>query len=1066
MKTRKRFFSLLLAACLLVGLLPTSAMAAEEGGFTYTDTSDTIAGTTRTYTGGSGTKIEYSNNTTISSIVFEVEDTLTVSNSISVTGSYGPSMEFSSGRIEVGGDITSIVPITILGGHVTTASIKSTGLNVTNASSGVSITGGIVEVTGEISSSSHNQTGATSEVTIDGDTVVFAGSIKNNSADVTPTKGVVFVGNTGTVYGSVSLPGDIEIPEGYTLTVPSGTTLTIPEGTTLTNNGTISIQGALINNGTLLNYGTISGTITGTQPTDGRYTINFAEETITITEGCEVYTAETGGTQIQSGDSITSYIGRSLYIQKADQGSSDRTAISIPTRPQAPTVIATIDYTNEKISFPPSVTVSNLEYAFSNTASDWKAVPSGAALSGMEWDGTGAKYYYFRTKASNSSFASSSTTSYVEAKARPSAPSFSPTVIKAEDTITISNIVSDQEYRIYPSNSNASEWETLSATDGSYTWENLQPGTQYTIETRTKADKYIYYQFASFPASITVTTLYIGTVTVDTNGNGTASASAASAAAGTEITLTAKPNADSHFVKWEVVSGDITITDNKFTMPAANVEIKAVFAEHTYGEWRTNQNGTHSRTCSDCGDTQTENCSGGEATCSQLAVCEFCGSQYGDYDADNHKAVSEWTQENGKHYHKCEYGCDTHLDEANCSGGEATCTAPAVCETCGNSYGSVNPDNHTGEIVWTKTATDHSSAYDCCNALVVTEEAHEWENGVCSECGYECQHTGGTATCSQLAVCEFCGSRYGNYDADNHKAANEWTQENGKHYHKCEYGCDAHLDEADCSGGEATCTALAVCETCGNAYGAINPDNHTGTVVWTKTATTHSSAYSCCNTPVVAEEAHEWQNGVCSECGYECQHTGGTATCSQLAVCDTCGEEYGEVNASNHTNLIKTEAKPATHTETGNIEYWYCDGCDKYFSDEAGTEKISLEDTVVPKLTEHTADGTGWHSDKTGHWNTCECGEKLNEAAHTFEWVIDKEATATEAGSRHEKCTVCGYEKAAVEIPATGTPSDTDTSSPQTGDNSNIALWMAALLAAGAALTGTAVYSRKRKYSR
>ena len=341
--------------------------------------------------------------------------------------------------------------------------------------------------------------------------------------------------------------------------------------------------------------------------------------------------------------------------------------------------------------------------------------------------------------------------------------------------------------------------------------------------------------------------------------------------------------------------------------------------------------------------------------------------------------------------------------------------------------------------------------------------------------------TGGTATCSQLAVCDICGSQYGDYDADNHKAVSAWTQENGKHYHKCEYGCDTHLDEAECSGGEATCTAPAVCETCGNAYGAINPDNHTGTVVWTKTATTHSSAYSCCNAPVVAEEVHEWQNGVCSECGYECQHDGGTATCTQKAVCDICGEEYGEVNASNHTNLIKTEAKPATHMTEGNIEYWYCDGCGKYFSDEAGTKEIALANTVIPKLTEHTADGTGWHSDETNHWNTCECGEKLNEAAHTFEWVTDKEATATEAGSRHKECTVCGYEEAAVEIPATGTtdpsepPTDTDkpsgdqtgdTTSPQTGDDSNIALWIAVMLAAGAVLTGTAVYSRKRKYSR
>ena len=156
-----------------------------------------------------------------------------------------------------------------------------------------------------------------------------------------------------------------------------------------------------------------------------------------------------------------------------------------------------------------------------------------------------------------------------------------------------------------------------------------------------------------------------------------------------------------------------------------------------------------------------------------------------------------------------------------------------------------------------------------------------------------------------------------------------------------------------------------------------------------------------------------------------------------------------------------------------------------------GTVLASAAATVT--IGEHAcAAQEGWNSDETSHWNTCECGEKLNEAAHTFEWVIDKEATATEKGSKHEECTVCGYEKAAVEIPATGTteepsepsrpgetpsepPADTDkpsgdqtgdTTSPVTGDDSNIVLWITVMLVAGAALTGTAVYSRKRKYSK
>ena len=372
---------------------------------------------------------------------------------------------------------------------------------------------------------------------------------------------------------------------------------------------------------------------------------------------------------------------------------------------------------------------------------------------------------------------------------------------------------------------------------------------------------------------------------------------------------------------------------------------------HSWGSWQSNGDDTHTRTCQICAVKETENCTGGTATCVNKAICSVCNAE----------------------------------------------------------HGAVDPTNHTGTEAWITTDTMHTKVWRCCQAVIEAEEEHNWENGTCTICQYPCQHTGGTATCSQLAVCDICGSQYGDYDADNHKAVSAWTQENGKHYHKCEYGCDTHLDEAECSGGTATCTAQALCAVCGGTYGAVDP--------------------------------------------------------------------------ANHANLVKTEAKAATHLTEGNIEYWYCDGCDKYFRDQAGTEEIAdLSETVIPKLAEHTPDNTGWHSDETNHWNTCECGEKLNEAAHTFEWVTDKEATATEAGSRHKECTVCGYEEKAVEIPATGTaedpsepPTDTDkpsgdqtgdTTSPQTGDDSNIALWMALMLAAGAVLTGTAVYSRKRKYSR
>lgn len=121
---------------------------------------------------------------------------------------------------------------------------------------------------------------------------------------------------------------------------------------------------------------------------------------------------------------------------------------------------------------------------------------------------------------------------------------------------------------------------------------------------------------------------------------------------------------------------------------------------------------------------------------------------------------------------------------------------------------------------------------------------------------------------------------------------------------------------------------------------------------------------------------------------------------------------------------------------------------------------------TIPSV--HTCASTGaWQHDAANLWQFCNtCGKKINKSAHTFEWVIDKEATATEEGSKHEECTVCGYEKAAVETPAAATSSDTDTGLPQTGDNSNITLWIETLPASGITLISSILFDRKRKYNR
>ena len=89
----------------------------------------------------------------------------------------------------------------------------------------------------------------------------------------------------------------------------------------------------------------------------------------------------------------------------------------------------------------------------------------------------------------------------------------------------------------------------------------------------------------------------------------------------------------------------------------------------------------------------------------------------------------------------------------------------------------------------------------------------------------------------------------------------------------------------------------------------------------------------------------------CDYCGKKLtEHTGGKATCKDKAKCEVCGAEYGELDPKNHTNLKHFPAKAATKTTEGNIEYWYCEGCGKYFSDKDGTKEIKKADTVTAKL--------------------------------------------------------------------------------------------------------------------
>lgn len=184
------------------------------------------------------------------------------------------------------------------------------------------------------------------------------------------------------------------------------------------------------------------------------------------------------------------------------------------------------------------------------------------------------------------------------------------------------------------------------------------------------------------------------------------------------------------------------------------------------------------------------------------------------------------------------------------------------------------------------------------------------------------------------------------------------------------------------STAQPTCTTPAICTACGGTLAALGhewgPWTSGGDNTHTRTCKrdgTHTETKDC---------------------------SGGTATCKDKARCAVCGKTYGELDAKNHADLKHVPAKAATRTAEGNIEYWHCDGCNKYYSDKGGTKEIKKADTMTEKL----KGGSTTAKQKDG------------------------------------------------------------SKSPGTGDTSSLALWSALLFVSGGAAIGTTVVSRRKKYNR
>ena len=341
-----------------------------------------------------------------------------------------------------------------------------------------------------------------------------------------------------------------------------------------------------------------------------------------------------------------------------------------------------------------------------------------------------------------------------------------------------------------------------------------------------------------------------------------------------------------------------------------------------------------------------------------------------------------WTQnsDGSSHTRICKRDAN-HTETENCSGGEATCTAKAKCSTCNAEYGGKNPNNHAGTLGgWQSDENKHWKEYSCCR--VNDEEGpHDWDNGkvttqpACTNAGEK------TFTCNE------CGrKKTEQIDATGHSWKQEWNSDETHHWHECVNGCDAK----DAYAEHADADKNHVCDTCGKVLSECADDNkdhkcdYCGKTlsVCADTDKDHKCDYcgktlSECADPdkdhkcdycgkTLSECADDNKDHKCDYCGKTISnHTGGTADCCHKAVCEICGKAYGGLDPDNHTDLKHFPAQRATILREGNIEYWYCSGCGKYYKDAEATIEITQEDTVIPKVKRDNS-GIPSHGGETG----------------------------------------------------------------------------------------------------
>ena len=510
-------------------------------------------------------------------------------------------------------------------------------------------------------------------------------------------------------------------------------------------------------------------------------------------------------------------------------------------------------------------------------------------------------------------------------------------------------------------------------------------------------------------------------------------------------------------------------TNDADTFTAANTAL-----DHDWGKWTQNSDQkTHTRICKrDASHTETENCHGSTATCTERAICDVCGGKYGGLadheftaetvDAKYLKSASSCT-EAAVYYKSCK-ACGLSskgtADEATFVSGNVLdhdwgepsytwkavpdgymCTAQNECKKCHTDVADVAKVTYavtkaptclnTGVGTYTATFSGAFGFPAQTKDITLPATGHDW-----GTTEYTWTPTEDGYTCTAKRVCQKDKTHA---ETESVTAAYAVVTEP-----TCltdglgRYQASFEADWAEDASKDVTLSAL------GHDWGA-----------WTSNGDgTH--------TRVCTKDSSHTEDGTCS---------GGTATCTERAICDVCGGAYGDLAAHDFTaevaeeNYLKSEA---TCTEPA-VYYKSCKACGLT---SEGTEQ---EDTFqYGNPLGHDYD-TEWSQDETHHWYVCKrCQDVAELEEHTASgWITDKAATAKADGERHKECTVCGYILETDIIPATGsktkpgkqdnTKTRTKTNAPKTGDDSTLLLWTALLGVSGVGATGVVRYGRKRK---